>query len=97
MSGSNIVHGRIWFLGCALPIGPEMGSTGSMGNFCCIKRGHLLSLSFCFLFFPAPVNEQWLLEMMVRAGRQPSASSVTFSLRKKKYEMKFKIHHAKML
>lgn len=26
MSGSNVIHGRIWFLGCALPIGPEMGS-----------------------------------------------------------------------
>lgn len=27
MGGSNVIHGRIWFPGCALPIGCEMGTT----------------------------------------------------------------------
>lgn len=70
MGGSNIIHGRIWFLGCGLPIGPEMGSIGSMGDFCCpsIVDVSCLSLSYSFLPFSVHVNEHWLLEMMVRAG-----------------------------
>lgn len=59
MGGSNIVYGRIWFLGCALPVGPEWQhcETGmSMGDSCCIKRGHQLFVAF--LLSLVHVNEQ---------------------------------------
>lgn len=72
MGVSNIIHGRIWFLGCALPVGPKVGSIGRLGagEASAASGGDIscLSLSYSFLLFPVRVNEQLLLEMMMRPG-----------------------------
>lgn len=66
-----------------------MGSIGRLGVWetSAASRGDIscLSLSYSFLLFPVRVNEQWLLEMMMRPGDSLLPLQWHFLLEKKNY------------